>query len=258
MPATPRYLEIAADLRHKIRSEMLLPGEQLPTIGDLKSTYSVAVGTVQKALDKLTAEGLITGKQGRGNFVREHIEYVRKTGNRYSRKFKPNLQESEDGGWQAQVAAELSQVMADKDVARLLEIEPGDYVSKAVYTWMVSGECVQISTQYEPLDLTRGTLIETPATGDVNQPDVITRYDSIGIYTVEVKEDIRARPPSPEEEQAMRLPAGVPVFELERTHYAEVPLKLPGAPMEIRKIEASYILLRADRWVISNVQKVPR
>ncbi|SCU94634.1 Transcriptional regulator GntR family [Cupriavidus necator] len=52
-----------------IESGALREGDRLPSEGELASFHGVSVGTVQKALARLTHSGLITREQGRGTFV---------------------------------------------------------------------------------------------------------------------------------------------------------------------------------------------
>src|SRR4051794_19469752 len=66
----PRYQRLHDDLVAKIRRHVWRPGEAIPTEAELARTYSVAVGTVRKAVDVLVTEGLLERSQGRGTFVR--------------------------------------------------------------------------------------------------------------------------------------------------------------------------------------------
>ncbi|MCY1223213.1 histidine utilization repressor [compost metagenome] len=52
-----------------IESGALREGDRLPSEGELATFHGVSVGTVQKALARLTHSGLITREQGRGTFV---------------------------------------------------------------------------------------------------------------------------------------------------------------------------------------------
>ena len=52
-----------------IESGALREGDRLPSEGELAAIHGVSVGTIQKALIRLTHSGLITREQGRGTFV---------------------------------------------------------------------------------------------------------------------------------------------------------------------------------------------
>lgn len=65
----PAYQQIADDLRERIKSGRLKPGDRLPSRKTIAEEYSVAPETVKKAQDELAREGLITAKSTRGTFV---------------------------------------------------------------------------------------------------------------------------------------------------------------------------------------------
>lgn len=71
MPATPDYQRIADDVRSKIRSGQLRPGDRLPTKREMAVEYGVSMNTVDRALLVLTSEGTVVGHQGKGVFVAE-------------------------------------------------------------------------------------------------------------------------------------------------------------------------------------------
>ena len=67
----PPYQQIAADLRARIESGELAPGDMLPSITRLSQEYDVAKGTAVKALNVLRREGLTRTVAGWGTFVAE-------------------------------------------------------------------------------------------------------------------------------------------------------------------------------------------
>ena len=52
---------------------------------------------------------------------------------------------------------------------------------------------------------------------------MITRFSKIGITVTKTREDIRTRMPTPDEAHTLKTPSGVPVFYIQRTHYARRP-----------------------------------
>jgi GntR family transcriptional regulator, transcriptional repressor for pyruvate dehydrogenase complex len=66
---------IADQLRRRISSGQLRPGEQLPGHRELATMFSVSVGSVREAISMLVSEGLIATKAGRGTFVAESNEF---------------------------------------------------------------------------------------------------------------------------------------------------------------------------------------
>ncbi|MQA84315.1 MAG: GntR family transcriptional regulator [Streptosporangiales bacterium] len=69
MNERPRYRRVAADLRHKIETGEVQPGNRLPSESMLIESYKVSRNTVRKALGLLINEGLVGAHMGKGYFV---------------------------------------------------------------------------------------------------------------------------------------------------------------------------------------------
>ena len=65
----PRYVTIAQDFRHQIRSGELKAGDRLPSFPVMRSRYGVSQATLERAHTLLQQEGLIVRVQGKGVFV---------------------------------------------------------------------------------------------------------------------------------------------------------------------------------------------
>ncbi len=65
----PKYLALSRALRDAIRSGDLVEGGQLPTVRDLAWRLNVTPGTVSRAYQLATQEGLLAATVGRGTFV---------------------------------------------------------------------------------------------------------------------------------------------------------------------------------------------
>ncbi|WDZ86699.1 GntR family transcriptional regulator [Micromonospora cathayae] len=63
------YLQVARDIREKIRSGELKPGDQLPSFNALCKQYEVSNTVIRTAMIVLKSEGLIDGRQGKGVYV---------------------------------------------------------------------------------------------------------------------------------------------------------------------------------------------
>ena len=66
----PRYQRLRDSIAADIAAHLWRPGEAIPTEAELARTHGVAVGTVRKAIDMLSNDGLVERSQGRGTFVR--------------------------------------------------------------------------------------------------------------------------------------------------------------------------------------------
>jgi GntR family transcriptional regulator len=69
----PRYQRIAADLRARIESGELAPGQALPSETQMLTEYGVSRVTIRHAIADLRASGLVTTEHGRATRVRPNV-----------------------------------------------------------------------------------------------------------------------------------------------------------------------------------------
>ena len=67
--ASPLYVQMMDRIRADIQRGAYPAGDQIPTEHELEARYGVSRVTVRRALQELTAEGLLERKQGKGTFV---------------------------------------------------------------------------------------------------------------------------------------------------------------------------------------------
>jgi GntR family transcriptional regulator len=65
----PKYAQLAAILRERIRGGELAPGDPVPSETELEQEYELARGTIRKAIAVLRDEGLIVTTKGKGSWV---------------------------------------------------------------------------------------------------------------------------------------------------------------------------------------------
>lgn len=119
----PLYLQIKALLVRSLEQAEWRPGEAIPSELDLARRFNVSQGTVRKAIDALAADHMVVRRQGKGTFVATHTE-ERASAFRFLRI------RSDDGseGHLASHLLDLKRGKAGAEVARLLELRPGDPV----------------------------------------------------------------------------------------------------------------------------------
>ena len=66
---SPAFVRLARHIRERIIGGEWLPGQLLPGEEALARELKVSVGTVRKAFDVLSGQGLVTRHRGRGTFV---------------------------------------------------------------------------------------------------------------------------------------------------------------------------------------------
>jgi DNA-binding transcriptional MocR family regulator len=72
--ASPVYQLIAQELRERIESGELPPGEQLPTELELRDVYGAARNTVRDAVRTPATLGLVATRQGQETFVAQRLK----------------------------------------------------------------------------------------------------------------------------------------------------------------------------------------
>ena len=119
---SPLYQQIKVLLVQSLETGEWKPGEAIPSEIELAARFGVIQGTVRKAIDELAAENLLVRRQGKGTFVASHAEP--RTLFRFLR-LKPN-----DGAeeYPESRLIECRRARAGAEVARLLDLKPGDGV----------------------------------------------------------------------------------------------------------------------------------
>ena len=74
-----KYRRIWRELRQEIQSGRWKVGQQIPSEPELSETFGVSRGTVRKAIEQLTNEGMLRKEQGRGTFVVSAMPRLRKS-----------------------------------------------------------------------------------------------------------------------------------------------------------------------------------
>lgn len=215
--------QIAADLRQEIRSGELPEGARIPSTAQLMERYGVAYQTARQAVAALRAEGLVDSKTGSGVFVRRRPHMVRLGSDRYARRVRdrgqaPFQAEAEAAGlsWSQEVL-ELGTVPAPAWVAEWYEIEPGtDVFVRRRRTWLAD-DPTQLADSYYLPEIVEGTAITTEDSGPGGS---YARLDEAGHRIERFREELQARPPTPEEAKGLHLHPGVPVIELHRIAYS--------------------------------------
>src|SRR5262245_1459397 len=83
--ALPKYIQIADQIRARIASGELAPGDEVRSERQVAADYGVSRPTATKALDLLRREGHLEGRQGAGTFVTNPRRFHRRASDRYMR-----------------------------------------------------------------------------------------------------------------------------------------------------------------------------
>jgi DNA-binding GntR family transcriptional regulator len=245
----PLYLRIAEDLRQKILSGELAPGTRLPSRPELMREHGVSDSVAVRVAQILVSEGLAEARSGSGTYVR-----AKPTPRPSVRSFtlrlatppgagSPYKRDTERQGHRATWSYHSHTEVAPPDIRERLGLGPAataEDVVRTEYVFESDGEPSELSTSWEPLDVTRGTPIVLPEDGP--HVGVMDRMRSIGVRIIGATESVAARLGGAEECAALRVPPGSIVFAIRRTYYGVS----PGG--QERAIETADIVIAAERY----------
>lgn len=72
----PIYVQINQHINMKIAKGELAPGEKLPSVREIAQELRVNPNTVQRCMQQLEAQKIVTSKRGIGSFVTEDAERI--------------------------------------------------------------------------------------------------------------------------------------------------------------------------------------
>jgi DNA-binding GntR family transcriptional regulator len=112
------------------------------------------------------------------------------------------------------------------DIAQRLHIPTGTEVMRTDYISYANDDPMMITNSYEPVSITRGTVIERPAEGPLMGAGIVDRFTAIGMRPTSIIERLRIRMPRPSEVEQLKLRSGMPVTAIVRTSWAgETPVE---------------------------------
>lgn len=230
--ARPLQVRVADDIRAKIETGELAPGQQLPTYDDLAASYLCSLAVVRKAADLLKQQGLLIAVQGKGTFVRERSRARRHGTDRYSRSrwsagTSILIAEAGRQGLEAnQLIRFLGTVPAPAVVAERLRIDTDTPVHVRRRTTLIEGRPNQLADSYYKMELADAA----PALKDedTGPGGGFARIEEAGHRLARIREEISLRMPTGPESGVLKLPEGTPVAELVRTTY-----DTQGQPVEV-------------------------
>jgi GntR family transcriptional regulator len=240
----PPHQVVANDLRRRLADGEWPAGTKLPSRAQLAETYNVGTNVLQKAQERLIAEGLLVGRAGSGTYAAEPRERRRMIRSRHRERrggspFRSDMTDlGRTGTWEADSQA---RVPAPEDVARRLGIEPGDLCVRTSYEFLADAQPTQLSTSWEPMAITGETPIVLPEMGPLAGKGVVERMRSIGIditHTLEMPHPGRA---TQQQANLLGISTGELVLLIERTYYDDTG----------RAIETADIVIPADRWEVA-------
>jgi GntR family transcriptional regulator len=210
MSQLPLYARVEAVLAGDIADGNLAPETQLPSEDGLVTRFKVSRTTVRKAIQNLVERGLVEVRRGKGTFVTQPKitqEMTELTG------FVEDMQAL--GRTATAHLRDKRIVPADEVVARHLALVPGTLVVRLQRVRLADGVAMSFDETYLPRDLG-----EKIARDDLEaEPVFALLEDKYGTPLVEAEYKLEAAAADPVIAGALQVPAGSPIFLIERTSY---------------------------------------
>lgn len=240
----PQHEVVANDLRRRLDSSEWGVGERLPSRAQLAEEYGVGPNVMQKAQERLIAEGRLQGRAGSGTYVAEPRERRRMIRSRHRERrggspFRADMAElGRTGTWEAHSEARTP---APHPIAQRLGIEPGALCVRTSYEFLADTQPAQLSVSWEPMSITGDTPIVLPEMGPFAGMGVVERMRSIGIDIVTALEVPRPARATQEHANLLGISRGDQVLVIERTYFDG----------DGRAVETADITIPDARWEVA-------
>lgn len=232
----PLYKQVRNFLTQSLSEGEWKPNEAIPSEARLAKRFDVSIGTVRKAIDELTAEGILVRQQGRGTFVAGH------TMSRYLYYFYHVVDEEGTKRFPSPRLLQFRRVRADQNVAKRLGLKRGARVIHARNLLRIGGQPVEVNDIYldamlfEGLD--RDTFSDRPGT-------IYQLYqERFGHNIIRTSEQLRAVAVNETDALLLDIEGSAPVLQVERTAYT-----YHSRPVEYRRslINTTHNVYRTDQ-----------
>lgn len=199
------YIDIADDLRERIASGRLRPGDDVPTEAELAEQWHTSRGPIRNALAALRAEGLVETTRGRPARV------VSKKATQAVDMSVPFTRWARDLGLEPGAQTQQISLRRAADLADALGVAPEEQIVSVLRLRMLDGR----PTMVEHLNYTEqvGRLLFEVDTDAVSITDYL---GSRGHPIVGLQHEIDAMAADEQDAALLRVPAGTPLLRLSR------------------------------------------
>ncbi|MFB7775750.1 GntR family transcriptional regulator [Streptomyces bauhiniae] len=209
------------------------PGDRLPSRAQIGQECGVGENAVRRAQELLISQGVLEGRAGSGTYVaepRRRVRVVRSSAREQpsGSPFRADMKAvGRQGDWESRTDAK---VPAPAEIAARLGVDEGALCVRTTYEFVADGRPVQLSTSWEPYDLTAGTLV-LPEGGPHAGSGVVNRMAAIGITVSHAVEQPEPRHATAEEASLLGIQKAALVTHIRRTYYND-----QGRPVETADI----------------------
>jgi GntR family transcriptional regulator len=223
----PIHHQIADQIRARIASGDLQPGDALPSVGDICSTWGCSPGSARTAIGVLKAEGLISGGRGKPATVRKPAVRVRLTldGVLEPKRLvlRPRHERAATGALELTAGISITNVNssykysvipANSELAGELGVSEGDSLLRRGYetTDRDTGTRISWSISYIPVELIESNPDLLDETKEPWPGGHLHQLYTVGIEIDRFERSIIAVEPSPADRHKWAMETGVPLL----------------------------------------------
>ncbi|GAA4343825.1 GntR family transcriptional regulator [Pigmentiphaga soli] len=219
---SPLYRQIKGLILQSLDRGEWKPGEAIPSELELASRFKVSQGTVRKAIDELAADNILLRRQGKGTFVATHHE----EGVRF--RFMRLAPDEGDPVQSDSHFLECRRLRAPSEVARVLELRPGDAVVQIRRILSFTGVPAVVEELWLPGALFRGLTAERLA--GYKGPMYGLFESEFGVRMIRADEKIRAVAASEQDAAWLGVAPGTPLLQVDRVAFT-----YGDRPVEMRR-----------------------
>lgn len=219
---SPLYQQIKALILRSLQAGEWRPGEAIPSEIELAARFKVSQGTVRKAVDELASENLLMRRQGKGTFVATHAEA--QVQYRFLRLAPDQAEALPDSG--RREFLDCRRLKAPADIARALQMKPGDMVVEVRRVLHFGGQPVVLDDIWLPGHLFKG--LTADRLSEYRGPMYGLFESEFGVRMIRAEEKLRAVAASEPDAALLDVAQGMPLLSVERLSftYGDQPVEL--------------------------------
>ena len=205
----PAYQRLRDDIARRVAAGEWGPDVALPSDNRLAAEHSLSVGTVRKALQILTEEGLLERRQGSGTFLRKpafdatlfRFFQVREHGTKASMPSSRLISR--------RITAAPAQVKQALGTDRVIRIDRLRFLSEQP---LLSEEIY--------IDADRFAGFETLADDEIGPLLYPVYYDRFGVFVARAEDEVSFSAATPTIAERLEIAPGAPIATIERTAFS--------------------------------------
>jgi GntR family transcriptional regulator len=219
---SPLYQQIKALLVRSLSRSEWKAGEALPAEPELAQRFQVSQGTVRKALDALTAEGLLVRRQGKGTFVATHAEA------QVQYRFLRLMPDAGPRQAMQRRFLDFSRQSAGPEIAQALDLKAGDGVLQLRRLLLAGEQPVVLDHIWLPARLFKG--LDAARLAAWQGPMYGLFEAEFGVQMIRAEEKIRAVAAAADEAALLGATPGSPLLLVQRRSFT-----YDDRPVELRR-----------------------